>query len=158
MTGVAAAFRMARRTSTSSPAMRLLALLTLLVTVGCADVSSLADTVRSSAPTGGSEIPNVPRMTWDTTYGDMSLSALTDGRVTAYYEGEDGTLDGTLSGSRYTGTWVEPSSAQTCSTIRRGSDHWGRFDFTFNAARDRFEGQWSYCDAAPSRSWAGTKR
>ena len=140
--------------------MRTALSLALLVSLaGCSQVSSFANDVRASRPADDGPLPDVPRTVWDTTYGDMRLSRLTDGRVTAYYEGEDGTLDGTLAGRTYAGIWVEPSSSVACPTTRRGSDHWGRFEFTFNAALDRFEGAWSYCDKAPAgRRWTGTKR
>lgn len=133
--------------------------LALLLVAGCAEVTSLSEAVRPSHPASDGAIPtDVPRTTWSTTYGEMALSPLRDGRVTAYYEGENGTLDGTLSGLRYTGIWVEPSSGRTCSTVRRGSDHWGQFEYTFNAALDRFEGVWGYCEETPTRGWDGTKR
>ena len=136
--------------------MRTLPALALLVSLaGCGQVSSLANDIRTNLPTPeGGALPDVPRMAWETTYGDMFLSQLSDGRVTAYYEGEDGTL----AGRTYTGVWVEPHSSRSCTTTRGGSDHWGRFEFTFNATFDRFEGLWSYCDDAPGRRWTGTKR
>ena len=135
-----------------------LALVLALGLSACAEVDQLTDTARTatrSAPSGS----GVPTGTWDTTYGDMTLTPLADGRARATYKGEDGELDGRMSGLTYTGYWTEPSSARACSSSRNGTVYWGRFSYTFDPALTTFDGGWSYCDNAPSTEgdWTGVK-
>ena len=99
-------------------------LLVLLFALGlsaCAEVDRLATTARDASRTLPSAT-GVPTGVWDTTYGDMTFTPLADGRVRAVYKGENGQLDGRMSGLTYTGYWTEPGSARACSSSR--SPNW----------------------------------
>ncbi len=92
---------------------------------------------------------------WQTRYGDMSLSQR-GASVTGTYNFRQGTVDGTLRGNVLTGYWSESHSAKKCRTSRNGSFYWGRIAFEFKDLRSRFVGRWGYCDGRASRPWRGT--
>ena len=103
---------------------------------------------------------------WDTTYGplDFKVTDIKDAEgvvvgkaATAPYKSEGGTVAGNLEGSSLVGYWHEPESSKKCASQRAGTWYWGRIEFDFNAAVDKYEGRWGYCDEAPERGWSGTR-
>ncbi len=94
---------------------------------------------------------------WTTTYGSMTIAAVSNGIVRASYPYKDGRIEGRLDGAVLTGYWIEPSSSKTCASQKEGSYRWGRVEFRFAAGFTAFTGKWSYCDAAVSTAWTGTK-
>ncbi len=94
---------------------------------------------------------------WSTSFGAMTFSAAANGIVRASYPYNDGSIEGRLDGVVLSGFWVERSSSKTCANQREGSYRWGRVEFRFAAGFTAFTGKWSYCDAAVSTAWNGTK-
>lgn len=98
---------------------------------------------------------------WDTSYGLLRLSAISDG-FQGPYETDNGqlrliyTVDGT-----YEGEWSEGSSAQRCSepSSLGGSYHWGKLKGEVPNQRESFTLSWSYCDSEDySNSWTFTPK
>ncbi len=94
---------------------------------------------------------------WTTTYGTMTFPEIRSGTLRAPYTNEKGVIIGTLNGQILSGIWVEPSSAQKCTSERDGSFYWGVVNFEFNANNTRFSGSWDYCGTSSTRAWTGTK-
>jgi len=132
--------------------MRTLSLVLLVASLaGCSQVQTFADDVMDDRAGG-------PGIAWDSSYGEMLFDPLREGDLDAtYYEG-DGILTGTLQGRTYSGVWYHPEANRSCPTERHGTPDWGRFEFRLNASMTAFEGTWSFCDAALTRDWDGTKK
>ncbi|BAW95206.1 hypothetical protein NIES970_01080 [[Synechococcus] sp. NIES-970] len=127
------------------------------------------DDFRFSEPLQGAIVPrNTPSGemtgsnfdgTWDTTWGQMTLS--TQGNTTAgsYGNGES-TISGIVTGDTFTGYWVETAAARSCDTQKNGSSYWGGLSFRLVDGGSRFEGSWSYCDdpVSDGGDWTGTRQ
>ena len=87
-----------------------------------------------------------------TSSGAMTFTGATSGRI-ANFGNDQGRIIGNLARGSIDGYWVEAASNQKCSRAIDGSYYWGRFVARFNGTH--FDGKWSYCDAAPTRSWTG---
>ena len=103
---------------------------------------------------------------WDTTYGvlDFKVTDIKDASgavigksASAPYKSEGGTVSGELKGSTLVGHWHEPESSKQCASKKAGTLYWGRVEFDFNPAVDKYEGRWGYCDEVPERGWSGTR-
>ena len=127
------------------------ALVCLLIAAGCGGTDDSDGTATETSSTAGPFAG-----TFDTTYGEASLSHNGDAVVGTY---EAGTSDiiGTADGDVVTGTWSSPSAASACDTEFNGTVYWGRIIFTFESDGSSFDGLWSYCDAEPTQAWDGTR-
>lgn len=133
--------------------MRLLVFAAALALAGC---SAATDAIGSlpGAPASGppSSAPTIDVTgTWEgPEWGPMRLTQDETGAVTGTLADYDyrTTISGTVSGNRFTGTWVAPDGNYACDTALRGSVHHGRIEFEF--AGDTFQGRYSDCTAAPN--------
>lgn len=91
---------------------------------------------------------------WETDYGRLTFET-EDTVFVGSYDGEDGTLTGTVDGPVVAGEWYEPDANQECDEERGGTTFWGTFRFVFAADGRSFEGSWGYCGAQEDRSWSG---
>jgi hypothetical protein len=87
---------------------------------------------------------------WNATWGEMYLFQSGSG-VTGNYTWDDGRLEGSLSGSTFTGRWFE---APSYSEPRDAGD----VEFTFSENCTSFSGKWRYGSSGNwSEDWSGTK-
>lgn len=123
----------------------------------------LATIMRPPAPAEGGREPRTSAAptfsgVWQSSEGRMVLGPVNDGRIQGKYENDDGRVFLNMRGDILAGYWVEKDSEQRCPTQRDGSFHWGRIELTFDAARTKFEGHWTYCDTTQrAGSWSGRR-
>ncbi|MEL6614451.1 MAG: hypothetical protein AAFQ43_01860 [Bacteroidota bacterium] len=142
--------------------MRFLPLVAFLVLAGCSAATDVLPTLPGAPATPSGPTIDVSG-TYDTTWGTMTLRQDAEGNLTGSYSGEEGAIEGTVSGNVLTGYWIEPQANNTCSSTRNGSPHWGRIEFTF-PSRQSFEGGYTDC-ANPmynggrfmGSEWVGTR-
>jgi len=115
---------------------------------GIVDCATLLPAAQSSRP-GGGWSHGGPE-TCASQYGNFTFNGASDGLL-ARYDSDDGRLFGEIVRDDIDGVWVEGSSASRCDAPYDGSYYWGRF--VGRLTPDGFDAQWSYCDAAPSKSW-----
>ena len=121
------------------------------------NMPTMANNRQRATPT-----PNVPgpRGTthWTTTEGFMTAIVTGNQFKSTYrgsYEGDNGRMEGTLTGNVFEGYWGENQSLKECATERLGTYYWGRIRLVFNGGR--FSGQWSYCDLELGGEWVGVR-
>lgn len=68
-----------------------------------------------------------------------------------------GSIEGELRGFTLNGYWAGEEDGEKCATERGGSWYWGRVEFKFNRAGDKFEGHWGVCDDDPAIRWTGAR-
>lgn len=93
---------------------------------------------------------------WETSYGRLTFT-VADEELRGTYDGENGTITGTVDGAQVTGEWFESLNSVECEEERGGSTHWGTFTFVFAADGDSFEGTWGYCEDAQESIWSGER-
>ena len=111
----------------------------------------------SKADTAPSEIFT----TWRTGTDDRLLTlyqGTSKNTVDGYfYNSKSGRIEGMVRSkyrsSTLTGHWFQAKNTKTCSTMKYGTYHWGKFQL--NITKTSFKGQWSYCDEALGGSWNG---
>jgi hypothetical protein len=102
-----------------------------------------------SAQEAGTSVCDVTGI-WSATWGEMYLFQSGSG-VTGNYTWDDGRLEGSLSGSTFTGRWTE---APSYSEPRDAGD----VEFTFSKDCTSFSGKWRYgSNGTWSEDWSGTK-
>ncbi|MGN7612919.1 SH3 domain-containing protein [Magnetococcales bacterium HHB-1] len=91
---------------------------------------------------------------WQSKWGNVRFHQ-NGNRISGTYDYYGGRLDGMMVDDKtFEGLWVQDSNARKCRSKRLGSHYWGRVTFTFN--KDRFRGQWGYCNGATSHNdWSG---
>lgn len=88
--------------------------------------------------------------TWDTNFGQMTLSEAT-GFVTGTYAFDDGTINGAVSGNQLTGSWAEQPSYKPPNDS-------GGFALTISGDCNSFTGTWGYGSASTGGGiWQGTR-
>lgn len=111
------------------------------------------------AATNQTSIPFVPPVqpgtVFETDFNDMTVSSWTEGNVTGRYEYGGGRIEGVPRGRVVTGYWLQEASPTDCGVRRGGTQHWGRFTFTFSEDGRTFTGQWGDCDDTPHKPWNG---
>jgi hypothetical protein len=110
----------------------------------------MLDNEGPAAPDGAAAYAGI----WDSSEGRMTLTAAGD-RISGTYAQDNGAIIGTVTGMRFDGFWIEDGSGRRCDTAKDGRHHWGRL--VFERTGDTLNGQWSYCDDAPSSSWTATR-
>ena len=109
---------------------------------------------------------------WSTSYGKMLLpkTLKIKGPFHTTYSEDGGRIRGKFDqkARTFTGIWTENGSAKPCKIKAKdgkaqlikafdGRVHWGKILLKFNAAHDKFNGQWGYCNDAFTSQWSGTK-
>ena len=93
--------------------------------------------------------------TWTTSEGKLTIQVLPFS-FEGTYDQDNGRMVGTLGDDgAYVGFWGEGGSSTECKTTVLGTKYWGRIAFTFDKARQHFDGKWSYCDGDTDSSWTG---
>lgn len=75
--------------------------------------------------------------------------------VSGSYAFKNGRLRGNLSGSAFSGHWMQDGSALRCEREQGGTFYWGRFELTLDG--DRLDGRFGYCEQPLDGSWHWTR-
>lgn len=94
--------------------------------------------------------------TYESNWGTMVLSG--EGSVTGTFAYQNGRLQGTVTGTVFTGYWSQTESGQKCDSTQLGTSYWGRVVLGFTRDARSFAGRWGYCDGPTDKSdWYGQK-
>ena len=114
---------------------------TLLSLVSPMEAAGLSPSASSSAQPAPFVPPVRPGTTFETEFNDMTVTGWTERAFTGRYEYAAGRIEGVPRGRTVTGYWLQEASPTDCGVRRSGTQHWGRFTFTFSPDGRSFTGQ-----------------
>lgn len=123
-----------------------------LVVLGIVGLLSLAGCSSSDPSSEGSPAPQGGG--WETSFGRMDFAVEGD-KFQGTYDGDSGTIAGTVDGPQVVGEWYESLNSRACDEERGGTVYWGTFTFVFAADDTSFDGTWGYCGDAEDDVWTG---
>lgn len=86
------------------------------------------------------------RASYNTDFGQMTLTAQPDGTIAGTYPTHKGKISGkVVNGDTIAAVWLQPASDRKCSKTRANTFYWGTVQWKIHV-NGNLIGSWAYCD------------